>query len=80
MDKILADISDVIDQYDSSTYLKPESLLEALRTLSRGIYHLTVIHTQAGEAHNAIQHNFSGSAARGLIEACLLYTSPSPRD
>lgn len=69
MDEILADISDVIDQYDSSTYLKPESLLEALRTLSRGIYHLTVIHTQAGTAHNEIQHNFSGSAARGLIEA-----------
>ena len=69
MDEILEDISNVIDQYDSSTYLTTEKLLELLKTLSRGIYHLTVIHTQAGTAHNEIQHNFSGSAARGLIEA-----------
>ena len=69
MDKILEDISNVIDQYDSSTYLTTEKLLELLKTLSRGIYHLTVIHTQAGTAHNEIQHNFTGSAARGLIEA-----------
>jgi len=68
-ESILASITNVVDQYDSSTYLTTESLLEALRTLSRGIYHLTVIHTQAGEAHNSVQHNFSGSAARGLIEA-----------
>ena len=69
MDKILEDISNVIDQYDSSTYLTTEKLLELLKTLSRGIYHLTVIHTQAGTAHNEIQHNFTGSAARGLIMA-----------
>ena len=68
-ESILASLTDAIDQYDSGAYLKPESLLEALRTLSRGIYHLTVIHTQAGTAHNDIQHNFRGSAARGLIEA-----------
>lgn len=69
MDKILADLSNVVDQYDSGTYLSPESLLEALRTLTGGIYHLTVIHTKASEEHNAIQYNFNGSAARGLIEA-----------
>jgi hypothetical protein len=69
MDKILESLSNVIDQYDSSTYLTVDSLLEALRTLTRGIYHLTVIHTNASEAHNGVQYNFTGSAARGLIEA-----------
>ena len=68
-ESILASLTDVIDQYDSGAYLTHEKLLESLRELSRGIYHLTVIHTQAGTAHNEIQHNFTGSAARGLIMA-----------
>ena len=68
-ESILSDLTDVIDQYDSGTYLTTENLLQLLKTLSKGMYHLSVIHTQAGISHNAIQYNFKGSAARGLIEA-----------
>ena len=68
-ESILASLTNAVDEYDSSTYLTIEKLTTLLKTLSRGIYHLTVIHTQAGTAHNEVQHNFTGSAARGLIEA-----------
>ena len=68
-ESILSDLTNVVDTYDSSTYLTTESLLEALKTLSRGMYHLSVIHTQAGVIHNGVQYNYDGSAARGLIEA-----------
>ena len=68
-ESILSDITNVIDLYDSNTYLTTESLLEALKTLSKGMYHLSVIHTQAGVVHNSIQYNFDGAISRGLIEA-----------
>jgi len=69
MEAILKTVEGIIKNYDSGAYIPLEKLTSMLKMLSGAMYHLTVIHTQAGEAHNAIQHNFSGSAARGLIEA-----------
>ncbi len=68
-ESILASLTNVIDEYDSNTYLTHARLLEALKRLSRAMYHLSVIHTQAGVSHNSIQYNFNGAISRGLIEA-----------
>ncbi len=69
MDDILKTVESVINNYDSGAYIPIEKLTGMLRELTGGIYHLTVIHTKASEEHNAYQYNFSGSVARGLIEA-----------
>ena len=69
MEAILKTIASVVNDYDSSTYIPLEKLTTMLRTLTGAMYHLSVIHTQAGVSHNSIQYNFNGAISRGLIEA-----------
>jgi len=69
MEKILIKISDLIDTYESGTYITIENLQGMMRELTSQYYYLTKYNIDAFKKHNTIQFYNKGSVASGLIKA-----------
>ena len=54
MVNILSEISEVITNYQSGAYLSQEKLLEAQRTLSSNVYHLTLEYLKYKKMFNSL--------------------------
>lgn len=72
MEDILKKISDIIETYESGTWQSAENLRVMLRELSANYYFLTKINIESFNKHNAVQYDYKGSVAAGLIFANLL--------
>ena len=69
MDKILLNITDIIETYESGAWSSLEDLRKMLRELTSNIYHLTKYNIEFHERHNAVQYKHKGSVSGGLILA-----------
>ena len=65
----LKKISDLIDTYDSGTWVSVDNLRVMLRELSTNYYRLTKFNIECFQEHNAVQYKHKGSVAAGLILA-----------
>jgi hypothetical protein len=69
MEKILYNITDIIETYESGAWTSLEDLRKMLRELTSNIYHLTKFNIEFHERHNAVQYKHKGSVSAGLILA-----------
>lgn len=69
MEEVLNKITDLIDTYESGSWVSVENLRIMLRELSSNYYFLTKHNIEAFNAHNAIQYKHKGSVSAGLILA-----------
>ena len=69
MDTILSKISNIIDKYESGTFISLDNLRVMLRELSSNYYYLTKHNIDYFEQHNAVQYKHKGSVSAGLILA-----------
>ena len=69
MEKILSNITDIIETYESGIWTSLEDLRKMLRELTSNIYHLTKFNIEFHERHNAVQYKHKGSVSAGLILA-----------
>ena len=69
MDKILQNITEIIDRYESGEYLTLDILRTMLRELSSAYYFLTKHNIESFNLHNAVQYKHKGSVSAGLILA-----------
>jgi septation ring formation regulator EzrA len=69
MEKILSNITDIIETYESGVWTSLEDLRKMLRELTSNIYHLTKFNIEFHERHNAVQYKHKGSVSAGLILA-----------
>lgn len=69
MDKILLNISEIIEEYESGSWQSSENLRILLRRLTANIYQLTKHNIEFHNRHNAIQYKHKGSVSGGVILA-----------
>ena len=69
MVEILKKISDIIDTYESGTWVSVDNLRVMLRELSSNYYFLTKHNIEYFNAHNAVQYKHKGTVSAGLILA-----------
>lgn len=69
MEDILKKITDIIDTYNSGTWVSLDDLRVMLRELRANIYYLTKYNIEYFEKHNAIQYRHKGSVSAGVILA-----------
>jgi len=69
MEKILSNITDIIEDYEGGGGVSLESLRTMLRLLTSNLYHLTKYNIEYHDQHNAIQYKHKGSVSGGLILA-----------
>jgi len=69
MDKVLERIDSVIERYESGEWVSVDDLRFILRDITSANYHLTKFSIEYYRHHNAFMFNYSGSAAKGKIEA-----------
>jgi len=65
MEKILNDISNTIETYESGAWQSVENLRVMLRELSSNYYFLTRHNIEAFQDWNSVVHNFKGSISAG---------------
>lgn len=69
MDKILLNITDIIETYEGGAWSSLEDLRKMLRELTGNIYQLTKYNIEYHEQHNAVQYKHKGSVSGGLVLA-----------
>ena len=69
MEAILKKITDLVETYESGTWVSADNLRGMLRELSANYYYLTKLNIEAYQQHNAIQFKHNGSVASGAILA-----------
>tara|TARA_R110000803_G_scaffold31075_2_gene69654 strand:+ start:1450 stop:1764 length:315 start_codon:yes stop_codon:yes gene_type:complete len=69
MEDVLKKITDIIDTYNSGTWVSLDDLRVMLRELRANIYYLTKYNIEYFEKHNAIQYRHKGSVSAGVILA-----------
>lgn len=69
MEETLKKIDDIIDTYESGTWVSLENLRIMQRELSANFYHLTKFNITAAQDYNAVQYKHKGSVAAGKILA-----------
>ena len=69
MERILNDITSIIEKYESGEYLTLEALREYLRVLTAQVYYLTKHKIEAKNKHNEIEYKNKKSVAFGKILA-----------
>ena len=69
MEKILNNITTIIERYESGNFISTEELREMLRLLSSNIYHLTKYKIEYKNMHNAVRYKHKGSIGSGEILA-----------
>ena len=69
MEDILIKITDIVNEYESGSYIKKEDLIKMQRELSSNIYYLTTYNIKYFTEWNSIVYNFKGSNAAGITEA-----------
>ena len=69
MEDILKKITDIIDTYNSGTWVSLDDLRVMLRELRANIYYLTKYNIEYFEKHNAVQYRHKGSVSAGVILA-----------
>lgn len=69
MEGVLKKITDIIETYESGTWVTSENLRGMLRELSTNNYYLTKHNIEFFQKYNAIQYKHKGSVASGKILA-----------
>tara|TARA_R110000868_G_scaffold149783_1_gene372577 strand:+ start:6403 stop:6717 length:315 start_codon:yes stop_codon:yes gene_type:complete len=69
MEDVLKKITDIIDTYNSGTWVSLDDLRVMLRELRANIYYLTKYNIEYFEKHNAVQYRHKGSVSAGVILA-----------
>lgn len=69
METVLNKINDLIETYESGTWVSVANLRVMLRELTSNYYHLTKHNIEYFNSHNAVQYKHKGSVSSGLILA-----------
>ena len=73
MNKVLENISTIIERYESGSYISTDDLREMLRLLSANIYHLTKYKIEYKNKHNEVLYKNKKSLGFGEILAHEMY-------
>ena len=69
MNEILLKISEIIELYESGTWITEDKLRVMQRELTSNIFFMTKHNIEYFNAHNAIQYKHKGSVSSGLVLA-----------
>ena len=69
MNEILLKISEIIELYESGTWITEDKLRVMQRELTSNIFFMTKHNIEYFNAHNAIQYQHKGSVSSGLVLA-----------
>ena len=69
MEEILNKITDIIETYESGTWVSADNLRVMLRELTANNYYLTKYNIEYFQKYNAIQYKHKGSVSSGKILA-----------
>jgi hypothetical protein len=69
MNEILLKISEIIELYESGTWITEDKLRVMQRELTSNIFFMTKHNIDYFNAHNAIQYKHKGSVSSGLVLA-----------